>query len=80
MKKFKKTEEYYLTTPLEVKTSQKGIGIVFDAGAPVHYTRYDETLGYIFTVRNMYVSIAFKEEVVDQNVSGFDEESVRRAK
>lgn len=80
MKKFKRSDEYYLTKPLDVKTSEKSTSIVFDAGVPIQYVRYDEKLGYIFTVRNMYVSISFKEDVVDENISTFNEEAVRRAK
>lgn len=80
MSRFKKLDEYYLTKPLAVKSDSKGAAIVFDAGAPVHFIREDASLGYIFNVRNTYISVSLTENVVDDFISDFDEEAVRRAK
>lgn len=75
--------EYYLTKPIYLKTeSGKDAYVVFDAGAPVQYSRLesDGKKLFIFNVRNLNISIGLPEETVDAYISTFDEEAVRRAK
>lgn len=80
MLKYKKTDEYYLTRPIIIQaTTDKNVGVVFDAGTPVMFTR-TEGDGFIFTVRNMNVSVIVKESLADEYISQFDQEALRRAR